>query len=373
MDTLEIKVLEDAIVDAGTSFFTCGNAATLEANIISDASGIWTLDSGPNSPNILSPTNPSTQLTGLVQGVYRFAWTITSQNVCNTGEFDFVTVEVTAGPEVDIDVDCNTQGGQSEFSYTISVSGSGFTGSFNIDGFDSHSSLAYNQVHGPFGPFVFDELSYELIIVHSESDCSDIVELITPNCAAFDYGDLPDNGPGTGTADYETLAEHNGPAHLIVDNLRFATLLDKESNGQPSNDALADGSDEDAFLFIRSLEAIKGASYTFPLSIINTTGSIAYADVWVDWNADGDFNDLDELVFDLEDDANGNLPTNILTLDIPDHAAENQVIGLRARLSHEPNMTPLGIIQSGEVEDYLFTVIATDDICLPLIIQVGGN
>ena len=63
MDTLEIKVLEDAIVDAGTSFFTCGNAATLEANIISDASGIWTLDSGPNSPNILSPTNPSTQLT----------------------------------------------------------------------------------------------------------------------------------------------------------------------------------------------------------------------------------------------------------------------------------------------------------------------
>jgi len=33
-------------------------------------------------------------------------------------------------------------------------------------------------------------------------------------------------------------------------------------------------------------------------------------------------------------------------------------------------MTPLGMIASGEVEDYLFEVVVNDEVCLPLIIEV---
>ncbi len=369
-DTIEISVLDNAIVDAGISFFTCGNAASLEANLIDDINGVWSLLDGPNIPNIVSPFSPTTQLTDLIAGTYRFAWTITSDDVCNTGDFDIAIIEVTAGPDVDINTECNTVGGLSQFSYTISVTGTGFSGTYNLSGFNTQDDLAYNVVHGPFGPFPIDQISYSLVVEHAASDCSDIIETITPNCAEFDFGDLPDFGPGTAAADYETLTEHNGPSHRKINNLYFATMLDTEVNGQPSVNALGDGADEDAFSFLINLKAIKEASYNFPLHITNTTGSIAHVEIWVDWNADGDFMDLDEFVFDLQDDGNGNFTNNILTLDIPSHAVENQAIGFRARISHEDNMTPLGMIASGEVEDYLFEVVVNDEVCLPLIIEV---
>ena len=80
--------------------------------------------------------------------------------------------------------------------------------------------------------------------------------------------------------------------------------------------------------------------------------------------------DIDEFVFDQQDDGNGNFPSPTWNLEIPIHAVENQSIGMRIRLSLQDNMTPYGTVDSGEVEDYLFRVVINDDLCLPLIIRI---
>ena len=45
---------------------------------------------------------------------------------------------------------------------------------------------------------------------------------------AVDFGDAPDTGPGTGTANYNTLATDNGPNHTIVAGLHLGATVDDD-------------------------------------------------------------------------------------------------------------------------------------------------
>ncbi len=193
-------------------------------------------------------------------------------------------------------------------------------------------------------------------------------EVIVEKC--LDLGDLPDTGYGTGPGNYETYSYHTGPSHQSINGLRIANLIDLESEAFPSLNALGDGNDEDAYRFLNGMEVIKGATYALTIKVQNITGDVCYLEIWVDWNGDGDFMDSDEFVFDDSDDGSGNFSSNIWELEIPDHAIENQQIGLRMRLSLEDNMTPYGSIASGEVEDYLFSVIINEDLCLPIVFRI---
>ncbi|MFD0992435.1 PKD domain-containing protein, partial [Tenacibaculum geojense] len=60
--------------------------------------GSWSILSGaPNTPNIVDPSNPSTNITGLTTGTYTFRWTITSLgNPLCSESFDDVVIEVYA-------------------------------------------------------------------------------------------------------------------------------------------------------------------------------------------------------------------------------------------------------------------------------------
>lgn len=368
-DTIDLVVLENTILDAGTSLQTCETMLNLDASI-SIGTGEWVFISGPSVPQIVSPNDPNSQLINLIPGEYILSWEITSNGVCNPDESDSVSIEILDLPTVDVNIVCSNQGVQSFFSYTISVADNGLPGTYDINGFDSHAGLAYNIVHGPFGPFPVDNSDYTININTSLADCPSIEYILEPICEAVDYGDLPDTSSGTLPGNYETYSFNNGPSHVKIDGLRLDNLIDTEAEAVPSADALGDGVDEDAFLFMNFLETIKGATYTFPVDIHNTTGSTAYLEIWIDWNGDGDFEDADEFAFDESDDGVGNLTAGILSLDIPAHAIENQLIGFRARLSLEDNMTPYGHIASGEVEDYLFRVVVNEDICLPLTIQI---
>ncbi|PQJ22774.1 hypothetical protein [Tenacibaculum sp. SG-28] len=53
--------------------------------------GTWSFVSGPNVPNILDPNDEKTRVTGLIEGVYVFRWTVTGP--CATGK-DEVTITV---------------------------------------------------------------------------------------------------------------------------------------------------------------------------------------------------------------------------------------------------------------------------------------
>jgi len=367
-DTVHISVLEDAVFDAGTSFFTCSSEVMLNASI-TGAEGIWTVFSGPSTPTIIDPVSPTSLVTDLLPGTYKFAWRVNSENVCNFGDLDLVTVEVQTPPELSISAECETINNQVQFTYSFSATASGLTGTYNISGFETHSNLSYNQTYGPFGPFPLTQSSYELVLQNTDNDCEDNTQLILPGCIEFDFGDLPDTNMGTSMGNYNTLTESDGPRHATNSALLLGNIVDTEPQALESSDALGDGEDEDAFKLIHLLEAIKGITYNIPFYTVNTTGQTAYLKIWIDWNGDGDFEDLDEAWIDIQDNGFGNYSQDYLTMEIPLHAVLGKV-GFRARLSHDNNLSPYGQASIGEVEDYLLEITENTDICLPLIITI---
>ena len=104
--------------------------------------------------------------------------------------------------------------------------------------------------------------------------------------------------------------------------------------------------------------------------MINETGTTAHYEVWIDWNGDGDFNDLGEMVADLSDDGAGNFGQSSFQVNVPQNLPLNQLLGFRARLSHTDNMTPSGQVSSGGVEDYLIMATCQVPICLPVQVTI---
>ena len=185
----------------------------------------------------------------------------------------------------------------------------------------------------------------------------------------YDLGDLPDATAGTGAGNYETLLSNNGPSHIITPGLYLGASVDNELDGQPDATASGDGSDEDLAAFTANLNLAPGNTLTLPLSVTNTTGSTAYLEAWIDWNGDGDFNDPDEMVLNLDDNA-GSFPSTY-EITIPVDATLSTDLGVRFRLSNEDNMTPYGLAGSGEVEDYLISVECKEKVCLPINININ--
>ncbi len=183
------------------------------------------------------------------------------------------------------------------------------------------------------------------------------------DCGTYDWGDLPDTDPTTSTNNYQTNAANNGPSHRIIDGLRLGTLIDAETDGQSSSDAFGDAGDEDGLLLFSSLDLFPGQTIRLPFSYTNTTGNTAYVTAWIDWNGDGDFEDVDEMVADWNDETT--MFSDRMEVTIPSIVKLDTALGWRIRISHQDNMTPYGPQPNGEVEDYLVTV-ACSEICIPI-------
>jgi hypothetical protein len=103
----------------------------------------------------------------------------------------------------------------------------------------------------------------------------------------FDFGDAPDS------ATFPTTLANNGARHVITGNsLRLGATRDAETNGQSSADASGDGADEDG-LVIGDLE--RGTSVD--VTVTANVPSSAVSNGGVDFNQDGDWDDLGEQVF----------------------------------------------------------------------------
>ena len=100
--TITVANLAPTTPDAGSDQALCNmTSATMAGNAISIGSGLWTTESGPNTPTISTPGSEITTITGLIEGVYVFRWTATS-NATTPGnpciEFNEVTVNVSDLP-----------------------------------------------------------------------------------------------------------------------------------------------------------------------------------------------------------------------------------------------------------------------------------
>ena len=123
---------------------------------------------------------------------------------------------------------------------------------------------------------------------------------VTIVAQVYDLGDNPDTGAGTGTGNYNTLLNDNGPRHQIIPGLFMGALVDAEPDGQPNITATGDdinpptAPDDEDGIVVGDLTLLVGAAANIRVNATNTTGQVATVCGFIDFNGDGDFLDAGE-------------------------------------------------------------------------------
>ena len=178
----------------------------------------------------------------------------------------------------------------------------------------------------------------------------------------YNFGNLPARDFGDAPLPYPTLESANGASHGISPGLHLGSAVDRELNGQPTTAADGDDinpsfgpDDEDGVRVLTPL----GPAGTATLEVTaNNPGATAFLQAWFDWNQDGDWNDAGEQV--LRDRAVAAGVAQII-INVPAGAALGDTYA-RFRYSRTQGLGPGGAADSGEVEDYRFTVQPTTDL-----------
>ncbi len=160
------------------------------------------------------------------------------------------------------------------------------------------------------------------------------------------------------------MASASGPSHGFDSNLRLGTNFDFEADGIPNSTATGDDStgnldanslvidDEDGVVFTRPIVA-NDRNNSARITVTNTTGTQAFLNGWIDFNRDGDWNDLGERIFsDIIVGASGR---NDYTFSAPAGALLGTTYA-RFRLSSTSGLGFTGAADNGEVEDYQVTI-----------------
>ncbi|NOT88236.1 MAG: DUF11 domain-containing protein [Lysobacter sp.] len=148
---------------------------------------------------------------------------------------------------------------------------------------------------------------------------------------------------------------YGNPTHTIT-GIRLGASVDADAsllnNATATGDDVNNTDDEDGVTLTPLLPT--GETTIVPTSIQNGSG---FLNVWFDWNADGDFNDAGEQMITNQAVAVGVTNLNIavpVTAIIGPTFARFRVCTNNTALDN--CSTPAGTVQSGEVEDYQFTV-----------------
>jgi hypothetical protein len=162
---------------AGADQEICGTSATMAANAPLVGAGKWTQASGPGGAVITNPLSPTTTITGLTDGVYKFAWTITNGACSSTDTVKlFVSLPPTpadAGPDQMICGATSTTLAANAVAdgYWTVVSGPNAPTFSNTNSPTSMVSglvfgtyvLKWNSKSGPFCPVDMDEMMITLV------------------------------------------------------------------------------------------------------------------------------------------------------------------------------------------------------------------
>lgn len=166
----------------------------------------------------------------------------------------------------------------------------------------------------------------------------------------LDFGDAPDS--------YRTKLASNGPNHTPSDGVWLGKLVDFESDGRASADALGDDTDptgaaddEDGVTFLSAL----APGQTVTLQVV--AGISCLLDAWVDFGGDGSFAEKEDRIFAGTPLAGG---PNTLTFTVPALAQPGRTYA-RFRVSLKGGLDFFGPGAEGEVEDYAVDIVATGD------------
>jgi len=138
--------------------------------------------------------------------------------------------------------------------------------------------------------------------------------------------------------------------------IRLGWLIDGEPDGQPNATATGDVPDEDGITFATAALYPGTVAQLTVYVGVNVPGASGFAHLngWIDFNADGDWNDSGEQIF-------SNLPLSFIGLANPKNLSflvpTNAVGPTFARFRFGPSgLAPTGYADNGEVEDYLVNV-----------------
>jgi len=155
-----------------------------------------------------------------------------------------------------------------------------------------------------------------------------------------DFGDADD-------PTYPTLLASNGARHVDT-GVILGAFRDTEADGQPNPAATLDDTtgapdDEDGVTF----------GVVTPLGGFVTVVVTADCNLnaWIDWNTDGDWDDLGEQVFTDETLLSAGSP-HVLPITPPAGAARNTNLVSRWRVNSAGGLAYTGVADDGEVEDY---------------------
>jgi|GEM_PF-2859577 len=196
---------------------------------------------------------------------------------------------------------------------------------------------------------------------------------------APDFGDAPDSRD---VPQYPTLRANNGAFHLVTEDRFFlGQRVDVEPDGFSGLDALGDDQDnglenpadpepddEDGVQFLTPLTPGQPASVQLVVTAQNP--GPAFVNAWVDFNGDFDWADPGEQVLVDAPVVNG---TNIVSIAVPPGARPGNTYA-RFRLTRDRGIGFTGAATSGEIEDYLVTVVQpAAGLRLSSIVQVGSD
>ena len=182
------------------------------------------------------------------------------------------------------------------------------------------------------------------------------------NDASLDWGDLPDTGVGTGSGNYQTQANDNGPRHGLLAGLYMGGAADAETNGQQSVNADGDdnnGSNDEDGVVVADLSLTTGSAANVRVNATNTFGIAATIYGFIDFNGDGDFDDTNETASVSVPNGSNNVQFTLNFGTVPNGSVSSTYA--RFRLGTDVNAAnPDGAVQYGEVEDYPVDIEGSD-------------
>jgi len=172
----------------------------------------------------------------------------------------------------------------------------------------------------------------------------------------MDFGDAPDS-PLTPLG-YPTLLTNNGVRHTIattIPSLCLGNDVDAEDDGQSNVEATGDDNDgnddEDGVVFTSPITP--GSIATVTVTVTSPGGADAQLDAWLDFNADGDWDDSSEKIFDNVTLTAG---THNLMFAVPITASAGKTTYARFRISSRGGLNCYGLADDGDVEDYVVQI-----------------
>lgn len=183
------------------------------------------------------------------------------------------------------------------------------------------------------------------------------------NQVRIDFGDAP--------------ASYGSVSHGFLSGFNMGALWDTDATDQPSpnadGDDLAGIDDEDGVALARPL--VRGSTDNrITVTTTNSTGQSAFLNAWIDLDKNGTFDAGERVITDTLMTVIPGQTTNsqLITFSIPATAQLGDTF-LRFRYSLERGLGPTGFVNSGEVEDYKFTIVNSFSLAVDDTASVRSN